>query len=139
MIVTKRTILNALLGTMTGVGGALNGAKVHLYKTNVALSPDLDVGAFTEADFTGYAASSAITWGSPGYDVNNVPEVFGDMKTFNAGTPITVTNQVYGYFVTDGAGTALLYAEAFAGPVAVINADQMLAVIPRVSAGQFVS
>jgi len=139
MIVTKRTILEDILTAISGVGGVLDGAKMHLFKTNIALSPDLDVSDFVVADFTGYATSSAIVWATPGYDANNVPEVLGDTKSFVAGSPITVTNTVYGYYVTDGAGTGLLYAEKFTSAVNVINPAQILSVVPRVQGGQFVS
>lgn len=139
MIVMPRSVLLDVITAITGGGGVLNGALVGLFKSNTVLTPDTVLADLTEADFTGYAQSAAVTWGSPGYDVNKVPEVLGDMKVFNSGTPITITNVVYGYFVVDGAGTTLLYAEKFATPASVINADQMLAVVPRVQGGSYSS
>lgn len=133
MLVTTQALDLALLAALTETDGALFGAKIGLFKANVTLQPSTVLADLSEADFTGYARSAAITWGTPGVSSDKTPMVAGDAKVFTAGNPITVPNQIYGYFVCDAAGTGLLYAEKFANPLNVSQSLQQLRIVPTFS------
>lgn len=115
--------------------GRLNGAKVHLYQNNIAVRPDTILTDFTEADFDGYAASAAVTWGTVATDSSGNAVVYGDAKTFLCTGSVT-PNTVFGYYVTNGAGSTLEYAEAFATPVGFGNAGDNLVILPAYKKGQ---
>jgi hypothetical protein len=83
------------------------------------LTPQNVPGDFTEATFTGYAAS-AVTFASGQV---NLPSGQGVGLLQNAvfacsasGTP----NNINGYFIKDGAGNFIL-GEAFAAPIPIVN------------------
>ena len=83
---------------------------LHLFKTDVTPSGASVVGDFTESDGAGYSAQtmSPADWtigtdGASGKKAQNVKETF----TFTAGAT------VYGYYVTNAAGTVLIGAENF--------------------------
>ncbi len=122
-------ILTALVATGTP-GGAWNGALVHLYKNNFTPVAAMLLGSFTECDFTGYAASSAVVWNTPGFLPSGAAVVTGDNKQFVVGTTPTVLNTVYGYYLTDGAGTTLLFARLFNAPIVLSAAGQIVDLVP---------
>lgn len=119
-----------ILDALVAVAAPWNGAIVHLYKTLIAITPNLVIGDLDEADFTNYAASSAVVWGAAHYDPLGTPVVAGDAKAFNTGVAPTVFNTIYGYYLTDGAGTKLIFARQFDNPVILTQANQGFEVIP---------
>lgn len=120
----------AILDAIAGAGAPLDGAKVHLYKTLVAVTPALVVGDLDECDFTNYTASSAVVWDPAHYDPASNPVLTGDAKLFNTGATPTVFNTVYGYYLTDGGGTDLLLVRQFDNPIILTLANQGFEVIP---------
>ena len=122
-------ILTALVATGTP-GGAWNGAKVHLYQNNFTPVPGMTLASFTEADFTGYSASAAVVWNTPGFIPAGNAIVTGDNKQFTVGATPTVFNTIYGYYLTDGAGTTLLFARLFNAPITLSAAGQFIDVVP---------
>lgn len=120
----------AWLAALTAASAPLNGAKLHLYKVLVALSGNTALGDLTECDFTGYAASSAITWGTPFFKPDGTAVVTGDLKSFVVGSSPTVLNTVYGWYVTQATPTSLLLARQFDTPVILTQAAQGIEVIP---------
>jgi hypothetical protein len=131
MIVYPRAALRTILATYTAVGGYLAGAKMHLFQNNLVPNPLNVLADFTEATFTGYVVPAAITWNTPYTDSAGSAEVIGTVQQFEA-TGSAITNIVYGYFVTDGAGAVLLYAESFSTPVSVAQAGDAVIVLPKV-------
>jgi hypothetical protein len=100
------------------VGGLLEGAKLKLYKEPIEPTKATVIADLTPADFTGYAASAAITWGTPLTDTDGTAFVPGGMIEF-AASGSTVANTIYGAYLTDGAGTILLGVFRFDTPVSV--------------------
>jgi hypothetical protein len=126
--------LRGQLVELVDTGNLYAGAVLHLYKTSIALGPTTAVGDFVEADFSGYAASSTIVWGTPFYQPNGVPVVNGDMKTFVVDDPATILNTVYGWYCTNAAGTVYLFGRPFDAPVILTAPGQGLNVVPTIPA-----
>lgn len=111
--------------------GIWNGAKVKLFKNDKTPSSGDVVGDYTEADFTGYVESTAITWGTPYIDDVGRAVILGDLKTFAASGSAT-TNTVYGYYVVNAAEDTLLYAEKFDVAKEMDESADAIPVIPRI-------
>lgn len=131
-VVLPNTAQLDLLNTMSAALAPWDGAKVHLYKAPVAIGPGMVLADFTAvaADFTGYTASAAVVWAAAFYQEDGTPVLTADLKTFTVGSPVVTTNTVYGYYLTDSAGTTLLWARQFDAPVVMGIAGQSLEVIP---------
>ena len=129
-VVIVNTEWEAMLNALVAATQPWNGAKLHLFKNNFVPAPQNDIAAFTEADFTGYAASSAITWSAAGYLPDGTAVVDGDAKTFQVGATPTILNTIYGWYMTDGAGTVLIMARKFDNPVVLSAAGQRIIVLP---------
>lgn len=104
------------------------GAVLHLSTTNFTPGKNTILADFTEATFTGYAASSAIVWGASHLDVNDNAVSVGSAKTFLQ-TGDTVTNIVFTWFVTTALG-AYLMGGAFDTPLNFAEAGDGVTVIP---------
>lgn len=136
MIVVPDIFSLARLAEMIAISGALDGAKVHLYQNSYTPQRGDTVANYTTADFSGYAASAVIAWGTPYSDPVNGPQVVGDSKQFTSSGGSFVGNTIYGVYVTDTAGTGLLYAEQFVdengapAPVIIAAAGQAIVYVP---------
>jgi hypothetical protein len=128
--VIPQTAWLAMLTELTTVAMLWAGAKLHLGKTNIPITGSTLIGDFTEADFTNYAASAAVTWATPGYTPGNVAVVTGDLKTFSTGASPTVFNTIYNWYLTDSAGTALLFARTLDTPIVLSGPLQLIEIIP---------
>ena len=115
--------------TTTATPGWL-AALVALYQNNLTPLPTTPLASFIEADFSGYARSGAITWGTPGYLPSGPAVVTGDAKTFRVASTPTVFNTIYGYYVVDSTGASLLLSRQFDVPINLSSAGQILEVIP---------
>ena len=84
--------------------------KLHLFKTNVTPGETDTVTTYTECDAAGYGAITltGATWTVATDGSGNTTASY-PQQTFT----FTATQNVYGYYLTDNAGTTLLYAEAF--------------------------
>lgn len=124
----------ALLGVLVDVDGLLNGAKMKLFKNNLMPTPNSVIADFEIADFTGFSTSTALVWGTPYYQADGTPVVLAGAKTFivTSADPV-VGNTIYGYYITDGAGTALLYSERFDSPVLMAIVGTGITVEPAFS------
>lgn len=129
MLQVTKAKMKELLAAMIGVGGILEAPTVRLFKNNYFPSKDSVIGDFTLADFTGYATSTAVTWGAPHVNADGNLEIQGGVKQFTA-TDGATPNTVYGYLLTT-AGGALIAAERFDVPVPVSAADDAVVVAPR--------
>jgi hypothetical protein len=129
-IVVPKTAYLAQLDEFRTAPNLFNGAEVHLYKTALSLGPNLQLADLVEADFDGYAGSGAVTWNAASYSPDGKATLVGDLKSFVATGPFTTGNTIYGYYVTNGAGTALLWARQFATPIAIGSAGQSVQVLP---------
>lgn len=121
-----------MLKTKTGQQSiSLSNCKYHLYVNNVSPSHGDTLGTYTEATYTGYAAITAGGWSAPALD--------GTFHAMSTATLMTWANtsagsvSIYGYFVTDNAGTTLLYAELFSGAPLTIPVGMSLQLTPTVT------
>lgn len=130
MLVVPNAVSVAILQALVAVDALFNGAKVGLFVGDTVPSQATVLADLTPADFTGYALSSAITWGAPFIDENGIPSVVGSMKEFHASDPLTVANDVAGYFVVNGAGDTLLWAERFESEITVAAPTAAVVVVP---------
>lgn len=96
--------------------GDLGTALVHLFDSFVSPDPTLVPTDFSECTFTGYVPAAAAPWGMPFINTNGQAEIDGPALTwsFTAGSGSTL---VYGWFMTDAAGTNLLAWCPFQSPV----------------------
>lgn len=135
-VVFPNTELLAELNEHAATGNVWDGAKLHLYKTQLALSPTMVIGDFTaaECDFTGYAASATLVWGTAFINPSGIPTIDAASVNFVGGSPFTVANTVYGWYLTDGAGTTLIAARQFDQPINVSAAGVGFSVLPAIPA-----
>lgn len=90
--------------------------RLHLFDNNFTIAENTVIGDLTEIAFTGYADVLLSDAVDGGIDSNDRDTWTWPNATFTAtsssGLPVTA----YGYYVTDSAGTTLLWAENFASP-----------------------
>lgn len=115
------------------IAGALNNCRIHLYKNDYVPTVFDVVAAFTEADYTGYAFQSVLTaaWNAV-IQADGSAGVIGPGLFFDA-SGTAVANTIYGYFVTDLAGTTLLWAERFAAPVGITGPGNGFTLVPQLN------
>ncbi len=130
MLVVPDAISLQNLAALTGVDGLFEGAKIGLFHNNYVPNRQTALADLTVANFTGYALSAAVVWGTPFIDPVIGPVVLANLKVFAAGNPTTVPNTIYGYYIVDAAGTALLWAERFATPRVVSAPGDAVTVLP---------
>jgi len=111
--VAERTILDALK--------AQEGTDfvVHLYQNNVTPGQASVLGDFTECTFDGYASQQWIL-GTPFTDGANKANYAPFLGTWT-GPEDLVSQNVYGWYVTNGANSKLLMAARFADAPRVMD------------------
>lgn len=124
------TLLDAL-AELIGVGGPYNAVKIALYTNDETPSRTSELADFTITDFGGLTNLKTVTWSTPFANAAQQAEVLGGLLTWlttgATGLPVTV----YGYVMTDTAGTALILAERFAVPFEINAAGQSRSLVPR--------
>ncbi len=131
----EKLLLEAAVGKV-----AAANLKLKLFKNNVTPGHESTVATFTEADFTGYAAITLTTtsWNAgtagtgTGTALANKATIDYAQQTFTMGVPGT-TNTVYGYFITDTAGTTLVGAERFAASQSMSLSGDSIKITPKVA------
>jgi hypothetical protein len=118
------------IGLVTAYIPYLKTLRIRLFQNDHVPTAIDVVGAYTEANFNGYASILTNNWGpafvNGGFD-GETDEV---NRTFTA-TNGAVVNTIYGYYFTDPAGN-LIYAERNPAGGYVINAGgQTYTVLPR--------
>lgn len=86
-------------------------AELVLFDNDYTPNEDTELADLTLASFTGYAPA-AITWSAPFFDIDGTPVSSGGEKLFTqtaAGSAL-----IYGFGITNAAGTTLLAAGRFA-------------------------
>lgn len=105
-----------------------DNVKLHLYKNNVTPSETDTVSTYTEDDGTGYAAISLTGSNWDTTTTAGTASYAQQTFTYTAGTT------VYGYYVTDNAGTTLLWAELFSdGPYTIPSGGGTIKITPTIS------
>jgi hypothetical protein len=102
--------------------------KLKLYQNNFTPGPGTKVADLVEADFSGYApldlADGEVSAARLDVD-GNAFAVDTILRTFEQDAD-TITNAVYGYFVTNDPGTVVYTAGRFATPIAFSDAGASL-------------
>ena len=103
---SQLTLLDALT-----TSGSLNGATLHLFKSNItpALTDVLATYTANEATFGGYAAQTITPWGAAA-TVSAKAKSVAPTFTFTA-TGASLPQTIYGVYVLTSGG-ALIFAEA---------------------------
>ena len=114
----------------------LDGGKLRLYKNDIQPSPTTLIAAFTEADFTGYAAITIATWGAAFQNAIGNGQVIAPSQQFNQ-SGVGVTNNIYGYWYETAAGV-LLWSERFAAAPVPMDATgkALVLILTRENANQ---
>lgn len=133
-VVLTRDLQREALDEITDIGNLLDAAILALFQNDVALGDTTVLADLALADFTGYAASAAIVWGPAFLAPGNRPTVAGDMKSFVVGTPVLLSNIVYGWAILNAGGTVLLAARKFDTPIPMTTAFQSIDVVPAIPA-----
>ena len=97
----------------------LNGQNLRLFKNNITPSSISVIGDFTEADYSGYAGVTTVSFASA-TEVSNKAQITDAAArgfTHNGGG---TANTVYGYYYESGSGKLIL-AEAFSSPVTMAS------------------
>jgi len=113
-LVVPQAFVAAQMGILVddSPAGALDGAKVRLFTNDYIPSPTSVLADFDEATFGGYTAADA-SWGPVHYNEDGGAGASGgapEWVTSGAGPDETV----YGWFLTNAAGTTLLGARRLA-------------------------
>lgn len=109
---------------------AAGDLKLKLYSNDVTPGETDTVATYTETDFTGYAA---IDLPGTGCTVTNADpsEASWAAKTFTSSAGSQNKN-CYGYYVTNSAGTILMWAERFTSPpYNIVNNGDTITVTPK--------
>lgn len=104
---------DVLLGTFFNGSPAGQNLKLKLYCTDTTIADTNTNSSYTECSGGGYAAIT-LTNGSWTLTVGNDPsDVVYAEQTFTFTGTLTTNGTVYGYYVTNNAGTTAIWAEKF--------------------------
>jgi len=113
--------------------------KIHLIKTPFTPTEDAVIADFDEADYTGYAAQTILPAGTIAWDDAALNAVQSFASAHFQPTASTVTNTIYGYYVT---GTVkaptldqLIDVFAFDVPVPLLGTADALDIVYEMKIG----
>lgn len=129
-LAARQTLAGALVTEFTG---GTSGATLRLFQNNFTPTPLSLVGDFTECNFTGYGAKTALTTWRTWNDADDASQVVDQtiIELFAAGA-ISAPQTAYGWYLTDAAGTVLLAWGRFDEPYTFIANGDKLPVSPAV-------
>lgn len=130
LVVAQPQAINSLTAlTVAGpTAGPFNGAKVGLFTNSIVPTPSNVLADFTQADYTGYALSSAVVWTAVEISQDGRPQAVSQLFTFAPSNAVT-PNTVRGIILVDGAGTTLLASSLFSTPVGLNGPTDALYVV----------
>lgn len=103
---------------------------LRLFKNDLTPVKTHVVASFVEADFDGYAGIDMDAW-TPGFDEELQKAVLRSaLLTFTATGAVT-SNVIYGYYITNNAGTLVYCAERFSITIFVDETGDSIAVVSR--------
>jgi len=112
------------------IAGGLAGAEIHLFQNNIIFDPStVVIGDLDEATYVGYLAI-ALVFGTPSVsDDGNVESICTAQvwRPTNAVTP----NDIYGFFIDDGAGLLLAGGTFDEGPYPMNSALDVINTVVR--------
>lgn len=105
-------------------------AVLRLYQNNPALSGQMILADFQQADFTGYPAGGvALTWETAAINLAGLPTTRSQLAAFAASTPILVTNTLNGWYLENPVSHEVLAAGQFDAPINVTSNGQAFDVL----------
>jgi hypothetical protein len=104
-----------------GFSGPLYNLQLVLLSVPIPLTPGTIFNNLTEANYSGYARVSGLTWGSPILQGDGTFSVISALETFIAASASNfVSNVIYGYALIDTSGSPnLILSEMFAVPIPI--------------------
>ncbi len=115
------------------VGTAVQNTVLKLFVTEVTPGKHSVVGDFTEAVGGGYAAITLTRGAGWTITVADDPsDAIYTQQTFTFTGALTTNTKIYGYYVTNAAGTILLWAEALAVYFQPANNGDKLLITPKI-------
>lgn len=132
MLVPTKDFLTQSLDFDFGGSFPAGSFQYGLFQNAVVLDEDTVLADLTPCTFSGYTGLQTPVWGSASWDGSGLRAVVdGSTLTWiHDGGP--TANDVHGYYVVDGAGTTLLWAENRpAGPVTLLAAGDAFIVATR--------
>lgn len=117
------------------VATAVQNTLLKLFVTNVTPDPNGGdtVGLYTEAAGGDYAAKTLTRGAGWTITVANDPsDAIYTQQTFTFTGALTTNPTIYGYYVTNAAGTVLLWAEKLAAPFTPANNGDKLLITPKI-------
>lgn len=111
---------------------ATGNVVLRLYSSNTTPGETDTTATYTEATFTGY---SAITLTGASWTVTNAdPAVASYAEQTFTSSAGSQNQAIYGYYVTNAAGTVLMWAERFTdGPYTIVNNGDAIKVTPQIT------
>lgn len=111
--------------------GQLASAHLALYSTNLVVHDNLEIGALDIVTEPGMI-SVLLVWNGPYFDMDGQATLAAISQLFaSTGVP-TVPFQVYGWCITDAAGTTLFAAKNFDAPFTVSDLGHGVTVVPEI-------
>jgi hypothetical protein len=109
-------------------------SKVHLYQNNMQPGPQNVISDFTEATYDDYTAIALGTFTTPfiGPDGNAISVAPG-ISFVDGGT--TTSNTIYGFFLTNSAGSTLLLSGKFDQAILMNNTGIGFVFVPTLELG----
>jgi len=138
MLTPARSVLTAIVTAIADLlasPATPNQWKVKLFTNNLTPTPDNVIADFTVPTYTGYSPlnlgddTPATTYVDPVTGkINIVLPADVMMLTFPCNAAPAEPQTIYGYFVTDAAGTVLKGAERFETPIVISDVGQAVSI-----------
>lgn len=125
-----RTQRLASLTQLVASGGPLNGTKTMLFQNNVTPTKTTVLADLTIPTYTGYVAQTTGTFGAPYVGTDGLERITAPGLQFQPSDDAT-PNTIYGYAITNTAGTVLIAAKKFDTPVSMADATSAVVFQPE--------
>lgn len=111
------------------IAGFLDGLSLRLYKNNYTPVIGSVLGSFTVADFPGYANQTANDWGAVALNPSDNAESDTGVHTFTCtGAPAGGSQDIYGWYTTDGVNLGPCARFAAPVPITLTGAGQSISI-----------
>jgi hypothetical protein len=121
----------SLLDIMKAAFNSSFALTMHLYQNSFSPYDAMTIGMFTESTFGGYSALAITGWATPTFVSPRA--VMNASALLWTATGSGLPQNVYGYYVTDGAGNLIFAQYDPNAPVVLVNPGDPYAVIPAFS------
>lgn len=122
-------VILAIMDAAGAMGGPLNGNLVMLIKEDFDPSRELLLADVVEADFNGYARSTAVVWDPAYIGADEQVHLTAPGKPFLA-TDGVIPNTIFGWALLDSGGTIITAAFRYDNPIAISRASDGVVVQP---------